>query len=170
MQEVDIENSGQRSCLGVRQRADTKCDVTSAGQVRGDGAAAYRSGSELRDERTGDTHDFTAKDDIVHSEILLPEGAPVRLSDRSTLWNEVEQREARRDAQLAREVEFSLPRELTTAENIALARDFTSAFFVKRGMIADLNVHVGKGLDVEGNPVDKPHAHVMLTMRAVDKN
>ena len=134
------------------------------------GAAAYRSGSELRDERTGDTHDFTAKDDIVHSEILLPEGAPERLSDRSTLWNEVERREIRRDAQLAREVEFSLPRELTTAQNIALARDFTSAFFVKRGMIADLNVHVGKGLDAEGNPADKPHAHVMLTMRAVDKN
>ena len=48
-------------------------------------AAAYRSGSELEDERLGRSHDFTAKADVVHSEILLPEGAAARWLDRSTL-------------------------------------------------------------------------------------
>ena len=72
-------------------------------------AAAYRSASRLHDERLGRDHDFRAKAGVVHSEILLPEGAPERWRDRETLWNEVEARERRHDAQLAREVEISRP-------------------------------------------------------------
>ena len=94
-------------------------------------AAAYRSGSELQDERAGQAHDFRAKSGVVHSEILLPEGAPERFSDRATLWNEVEATERRKDAQLAREVEFALPREMSRADGIALARDFVQREFVR---------------------------------------
>jgi Ti-type conjugative transfer relaxase TraA len=129
-------------------------------------SAAYRSGSRLRDDRIERSHDFTAKRGVVHSEVLLPEGAPEALSDRERLWNHVEACEARRDAQLAREVEFALPRELTQAQGIELARDFVQSEFVDRGMIADLNVHWDIGAD--GSP--KPHAHVMLTMREVNEN
>ena len=70
-----------------------------------------------------------------------PADAPDRLLDRSTLWNKVEAGEKRKDAQLAREVEFALPRELTQAEAIGLAQDFVREQFVARGMVADLNVH-----------------------------
>src|SRR5271166_3554169 len=126
-------------------------------------AAAYRSASELHDERLGRTHDYTAKTGVIHSEILLPEGAPARLLDRTTLWNEVERVEVRKDAQLAREVEFSIPREMPQAEGIRLAQDFVREQFVARGMVADLNVHWDIGEDGEA----KPHAHVMLATRAV---
>ncbi|MCF1505992.1 Ti-type conjugative transfer relaxase TraA [Afifella sp. H1R] len=126
-------------------------------------AAAYRSASELHDERLGRAHDFTAKTGVVHSEILAPDGAPERLSDRAALWNEVEATEKRKDAQLAREVEFALPRELNREEGVQLARDFVQREFVDRGMVADLNVHWD--FDAEGQA--KPHAHVMLTMREV---
>ena len=87
-------------------------------------AAAYRSASALLDEREARTHDFSHKADVVHSEILLPDGAPERWSDRGVLWNAVEAAEKRKDAQLAREVEFALPRELSREEGMALARDF----------------------------------------------
>jgi Ti-type conjugative transfer relaxase TraA len=126
-------------------------------------AAAYRSGSELQDERAGQAHDFRAKTGVVHSEILLPQGAPERLSDRATLWNEVEATEKRKDAQLAREVEFALPREMSRADGIALARAFVQREFVDRGMVADLNLHWDQAPD--GSP--KPHAHAMLSMREV---
>jgi Ti-type conjugative transfer relaxase TraA len=129
-------------------------------------SAAYRSGSRLRDERIDRSHDFSAKRGVVHSEVLLPENAPEAWSDRERLWNDVEAAEVRKDAQLAREVEFSLPREMTEAQGIELARDFVQSEFVDRGMIADLNVHRDIGED--GMP--KPHAHVMLTMRAWDEN
>ena len=126
-------------------------------------SAAYRSASELHDDRLGRDHDFSNKAGVIHSEVMLPEGAPERLSDRAVLWNEVEAGEKRKDAQLAREVEFSIPREMNEKEGVRLARDFVEKQFVKRGMVADLNVHWDKAKD--GSP--KPHAHVMLAMRDV---
>ena len=129
-------------------------------------SAAYRSGSRLRDQRLGRSHDFSAKRGVVHSEVMLPEHAPEAWGDRERLWNDVEAAEVRKDAQLAREVEFAIPRELTQAQGIQLARDFAQAEFVGRGMIADLNVH----WDIGEDGMAKPNAHVMLTMRAVDQN
>ncbi|GAA4772905.1 Ti-type conjugative transfer relaxase TraA [Stakelama sediminis] len=126
-------------------------------------AAAYRSASRLEDERLGRHHDFTNKVGVVHSEVMLPEGAPERLKDREALWNEVEATEKRKDAQLAREVEFAIPRELTKEQGVVLAREFVASEFVDRGMVADLNVHWDIGADGDA----KPHAHVMLAMREV---
>jgi Ti-type conjugative transfer relaxase TraA len=127
-------------------------------------SAAYRSASRLHDERLDRHHDFSNKAGVVHSEVMLPDGAPEHLSGRERLWNDVEAGEKRIDAQLAREIEFAIPRELDQAEGIRLAQEFVRAEFVDRGMIADLNVHWDIGAD--GMP--KPHAHVMLTMREVD--
>ena len=126
-------------------------------------SAAYRSASELHDERLGRDHDFSNKAGVIHSEVMLPEGAPERLNDRSTLWNEVEAGEKRKDAQLAREIEFSIPREMNREHGVRLVRDFVQREFVDRGMVADLNVHWDRAED--GSP--KPHAHVMLAMREV---
>lgn len=129
-------------------------------------SAAYRSASRLRDDRLERSHDFSNKRGVVYSDVMLPEDAPEQWSDRERLWNDVEAFEVRKDAQLAREVEFALPREMTQAQGIELARDFVQAEFVDQGMIADLNVHWDMAED--GTP--KPHAHVMLTMRSVDEN
>lgn len=129
-------------------------------------AAAYRAGEQLHDERIDRTHDFTNKAGVLHSEVILPKGAPEAFTDRATLWNAVEAAEKRKDAQLAREVEFALPRELAKKDNIKLAREFVKAEFVEKGMIADLNVHWDIGEDGKA----KPHAHVMLTMREVTKD
>ncbi len=129
-------------------------------------SAAYRSASRLRDDRLERSHDFSNKRGVVHSEVMLPEDAPEQWSDRERLWNDVEAFEVRKDAQLAREVEFALPREMTQAQAIKLARDFVQSEFVDQGMIADLNVHWDMAED--GTP--KPHAHVMLTMRSVNEN
>ncbi|MGN6850625.1 MAG: Ti-type conjugative transfer relaxase TraA [Sphingomicrobium sp.] len=129
-------------------------------------AAAYRSASRLHDQRLDRHHDFSNKAGVVHSEVMLPDGAPEHLSDREQLWNAVEDAEVRKDSQLSREVEFAIPRELSAEEGITLSRDFVAREFVAVGMIADLNVHREIGAD--GEP--RPHAHVMLTMRAVDEN
>jgi Ti-type conjugative transfer relaxase TraA len=126
-------------------------------------SAAYRSADRLHDDRLDRDHDFTNKSGVVHSEVMLPEGAPERLGDRSALWNEVEATELRKDAQLAREIEFAIPRELNQQQGIELARDFVQAEFVERGMVADVNVH----WDIGADGLAKPHAHVMLTMREV---
>ena len=129
-------------------------------------SAAYRSASRLHDQRLDRHQDFSDKSGVVHSEVMLPENAPPELADRERLWNAVEAGELRKDAQLAREVEFAVPRELTQEQGIELARDFVRETFVDQGMIADLNVH----WDIGEDGLARPHAHVMLTMRSVDEN
>lgn len=124
-------------------------------------AAAYRSAGRLRDDRQGTEHDYSRKGGVVHSEILAPETAPDWMRDRDQLWNAVEAVEKRRDAQLAREIEVALPRELDRGERLDLLRGFVQRAFVDRGMIADVAVHEGKARDGHG----QPHAHIMLTLR-----
>lgn len=129
-------------------------------------SAAYRSGSRLYDERLDRHHDFSNKAGVVHSEVMLPDSTPEHFADREKLWNAVEAAEKRIDSQLAREVEFAIPRELSPEMGIDLAREFVRREFVDRGMIADLNVH----WDIGADGLAKPHAHVMLTLREVGED
>ncbi len=124
--------------------------------------AAYRSGQRLVNDYDRLVHDFTKKGGVVHTEILLPKHAPPEYSDRSTLWNAVEKVEKAKNSQLAREIEISLPNELSRAENIELARRFVQKTFVSKGMCADVCIH-----DPER---DQPnvHAHILLTMRPIN--
>ncbi len=128
-------------------------------------SAAYRSGEKLSDEKQGVVHDYSKKQDVVFSDVFLPEGAPEEFKNREVLWNAVEKHEKRKDAQLAREFTISLPRELTIEQNKALITEFVSHEFVAKGMIADVCFH--NDLLRDGNR--QPHAHVMLTLREVNK-
>lgn len=125
-------------------------------------AAAYRAGEKITNEFDGETHDYTRKGGIVHTEVLLPDHAPAAFSDRAVLWNEVEKIEKAKNAQLAREIELALPRELTREQGISLVRAYVKAQFVNAGMCADFAIHDTGG----GNP----HAHVMLTMRPIQQD
>jgi hypothetical protein len=123
-------------------------------------AAAYRSASLLRDEGTGQEYDYRRRHGVVHSEVLLPDGAAPWLADRQKLWNHVQKIERRRDAQLCREFNLALPHELTDAERRELAQTFVRSAFVARGMVADLAIHAPTDNDLRNH-----HAHVMVTLR-----
>lgn len=124
-------------------------------------AAAYRTAERLQDNRQGIEHDYRRKGGVVHTEIVAPRNAPDWMFDRQQLWNAVEAIEKRKDAQLAREVEVALPRELDRSERLDLLRGFVQREFVDRGMIADVAVHEARARDGQS----QPHAHIMLTMR-----
>ena len=126
--------------------------------------AAYQSGERLYDERTHRTKSYTEKRGIVFTEIMLPDNAPREYADRNTLWNAVEKAETNWNAQTARRFEIALPKELPLETGIEMIREHCREQFVSRGMIADIAVH-----DPDP-PGHNPHAHVMLTMRAMDEN
>lgn len=128
-------------------------------------AAAYRSGERLYDESQGTWFDYE-KPDVVHTEIIAPEGVelPPWLFQRQALYNQIEAAEKRKDAQLMREVEITLPRELTTEQHIALVRSFVREHFTSQGMLADFAIHRPPGAD--GKP--QPHAHILLALRRID--
>jgi ATP-dependent exoDNAse (exonuclease V) alpha subunit len=80
---------------------------------------------------------------------------------REALWCAVEIFEKRRDAQTARELYVSIPRELAPDERLRLVREFVKSSFVDRGMVADISFHSVTASDQGENC----HAHIMLTMR-----
>jgi hypothetical protein len=121
---------------------------------------AYRSGEKLYDERNLRYRNFTRKKGVDYVESLAPPNTPSWLKDREAKWNAVDRLEKRKDARLAREAEFALPRELTLDEQIELARAFIIDNFINRGMCADLCIHI--------KDVRNPHAHAFLTDRPVD--
>ena len=121
--------------------------------------AAYRSGENLTDERTGEQHDYRRRDDLDGVEILTPRDSPAWAQDRAQLWNAVEAAERRKDAQVAREVRVAIPRELRPEDGRVLVRDYAQRAFVDRGMVADIAYHGGQG--------ENPHAHIMLTTRSI---
>jgi hypothetical protein len=122
-------------------------------------AAAYRGGEKIQNERDGIVHDYTKKKEVAYKQIMAPSHAPEWVYDRSRLWNEVEKVEKRKDAQLAKEIEVALPRELNRQQQVELLKDYIHENFVAKGMIADVCLH-DKG---DGNP----HAHIMLTTRDI---
>lgn len=121
-------------------------------------AAAYRSADKLHNHTTNQTYNYKRKQSVDYTEIILPENAPKEFYNREKLWNSVEQNEKQKNAQLAREVEFALPKELNFDQQKKLACDFAQSF-ADVGMCVDLAFHDKK---------NNPHCHLLLTLRGLD--
>ena len=163
------------------------CTVKIIGRNEGKSAiaaAAYRAGAELTSVYDGITRDYTKKGWVEDKWIMLPEHAPKEYMDRSSLWNAVENAEKASNAQLAREVEVSLPVEMTREEQLEVVREFVQKNFVSQGMCADIAIHNppvkndrNQPIDADGNPTKdeskmifkNPHAHILLTVRPISK-
>lgn len=139
---------------------------------------AYRAGCTLYDSRTGQTFNYEDKP-VQHVELVLPKDAPEWAREIQDLMKVdrqkgvqafsdiVEAAEKRIDAQVWREFEFALHRELTEEQNIALAREFVEDQIASHGMAAQLNFH----FDVDEETGEyKPHCHVVVTLRRLEEN
>ena len=160
-----ISRGGGRSTVGAASYRSGKWATTTAarGGKCATSAAAYRAAAELEDERTGQRYDYTKKRGVLGAEIMLPEGGPAWMQDRSALWNAVETIEKRKDSQLARDFILTLPHELDHEQRVALTREFVRENFCARGYVADIAWHApdkAGGLNF--------HAHVMTPMRKVE--
>ena len=127
--------------------------------------AAYNARDRLRDNRYGKLEDYSKIDDLVFSKIFLPKHVPKKFSDREYLWNSVEEIEKSKNSQLARNLLFALPRELSEEDRINLISEFIEENFTSKGMIADCNIHNKKASDNQ----EQPHAHILLTLREMDR-
>ena len=127
-------------------------------------AAAYQSGEKLFCEYDQEEKHYPEKRGIVHNEILLPANAPPEYADRNTLWNAAEAVEKQWNSQLARRWVLTIPREIPSDQYAVLVQEFCQQQFVSKGMIVDFAIHDPHP------PGHNPHAHVLLTMRAMDEH
>ena len=126
--------------------------------------AAYQSGNKLFSEYDQKYKDYSGKQGIVYTEIMLPSNAPPEFSNRETLWNAAEGIEKQWNSQLARRLVLALPREVPDEQYPQMVRDYCTEFFVSKGMCCDFAIH-----DPDP-PGHNPHCHIMLTMRAMDEH
>lgn len=130
----------------------------------GTAAAAYRAGLRVVDERTGKVHDYTRRGGVAGWEMLAPAGAPEWCRDPARFFNESEKVESRANARTGREVEVSLPHELTPAQRQALAHDLGQEMVNRYGVAALVAIHEphSKGEDERNH-----HVHILLSARRV---
>src|SRR5665213_3518565 len=127
-------------------------------------SAAYRAAEQLENERDGIVHDFSRRSGVEHAEIVIPAGADAAWAkERSALWNAAEASEKRKDARVAREIEVSLPHELSGEQRLALTRAFAQGLADRYGVAVDFAIHSPHGkTDIRNH-----HAHIMMTTRTV---
>lgn len=130
------------------------------------GAAAYRAGARIKDERTGELFDYRRRKGVLHTEIVLPSGAPSWAADRERLWNAAEQAETRKNSTVAREFEVALPHELSLSAQKALAIAFAREIVQLHGCAADVCIHAPNSKGDARNV----HAHILLTTRILDSD
>lgn len=148
-------------------------------------AAAYRAAEKITNEYDGVEHDFTKKNWVEFTEIILPENAPPEYADRGTLWNAVEMAEKSKDAQLCREFELALPVEMSREQQRKVVEQFVKDKLISQGMIADIAIHNPplmndrhQPIDIDGNATKdinamqfrNPHAHILVTIRPMDEH
>jgi MobA/MobL family len=125
-------------------------------------AAAYRTGTKIRDERSDKIHDYSSRQKgVVESVILRPDNSPEWTAKTDTLWNEVERSERRKDSQLAREFILAVPKELDAKQQFELAAGWAQKELVSKGMVAEISLHQPK----RG---DNYHVHILTTMRTIE--
>jgi hypothetical protein len=141
--------------------------ITRGGGSSSVGAAAYRAGERLRDDRTNEVHNHSRRKDVTHSEIMLPGHVSGENMDwarnRASLWNSVENAETRKNARVATEIQVTLPFELTPARRLQMARTFSQEVADHYRVAVDLAVHDPRP---SGDPRNF-HAHLLLTTREV---
>jgi hypothetical protein len=141
--------------------------ITRGGGHSSVGAAAYRAGERLRDDRTNELHNHSRRKDVTHSEIMLPGHVSGENMDwarnRASLWNSVENAETRKNARVATEIQVTLPFELPPARRLEIARTFSQEMADHYRVAVDLAVHDPRP---SGDPRNF-HAHLLLTTREV---
>jgi ATP-dependent exoDNAse (exonuclease V) alpha subunit len=141
-------------------------------------ALGYITGAAISDEKTGEVFNFMDKS-VEEVRILLPCDAPGWAKDLQKLVSEdkeaglqllsniVNAAEKRVDGQVYREIEFSLPRELTFEQNKKLAEEYVQDQFCGLGMLAIQSFHVER---CEKTDELNPHCHTFLLTRELTED
>lgn len=125
-------------------------------------AAAYRTGTEVIDERLGLIFDYTKRKGVDHVSMHLPNGTVAM--DTHALWNAAEFAENRKNSTVARELLVALPHELSRSQRHKLSASIAMALVEKYGVAAEVSNH----LPDHGGDSRNFHAHIQFTTRIVN--
>ncbi len=126
-------------------------------------AAAYRAGLDLMDTKTRDWHRYSQRRGVAAVHMLAPAGSPKWCSDPKTFWDANEQWETRKNALVARELEVSLPHELSDAQREQLGIALGQLLVDRYQCVVMVAVHSPVG----GSDTRNHHTHLLMSSRKV---
>lgn len=128
-------------------------------------AAAYITGSQLYNQRTGDVADYTHRKGVerVAEQIVVPDDELGSQLSREALWSKAETVEKRRDGTLARRIVVGLPHEVDSDGRYALVKEFAQWVANRYHAAVDFAVHAP---DAKGDKRNY-HAHLLMTTREI---
>jgi len=124
-------------------------------------SSAYMSANSLYSQKLGRTFQYCNKEEVIFSEVLLPENAPDEYKNPEVLWNAVEKKENKINSRYARQFIIALPKEWNREECIEFTREFIQKALVDKGMAVQWAFH-----NKDGNP----HVHIQCTVRGFKKD
>lgn len=127
--------------------------------------AAYKLGQPIRCERTGTKFNYTHGSRVTAFGIEAPIGAPDWILDNEKLWNAVELREVRKDAQVLRDFEVALPFEVSAETHARMVKAFAQAIVEEFSVVVGWGIHAPREYTDQRNIV----AFLLLTTREVGK-
>ena len=145
-------------------------------------AAAYRSGTKLVDDETGQRFDYTKKSGVLSSKIYLPDQVDLSMLDRNKLWDAATKSETRKNSTLGREIEIALPAELDFNQRSVLLEKISLELVKEHGCALDVAMHLPhrrySNDSYEDNSLEAKHdskrpnyhAHILMTTRRLGKD
>jgi len=128
------------------------------------GAAAYRAGLRLTDDRTGAVHDFSRKGGVLDARMVVPPGAPAWASDIGKAWNAIEAAEVRGNARVGRDLVIALPHELSETARADLAHRIARDVVERYGCAVLAALHAP---DARGDQRNF-HCHLLMSTRRLE--
>lgn len=126
---------------------------------------AYIGGEEITNEITGEIHNYTKKQGVEHTEVILPSGIDKTISS-SDLWNKAELAENRKDARVGREWVIGLPCELDKEQRKELAQNLAKDFAERYQVATQIAIHEPNKQGDQRNY----HVHILTTTRKIDQD
>ena len=126
---------------------------------------AYIGGEEITNEITGEIHNYTKKQGVEHTEIILPNGIDKTISS-SELWNKAELAENRKDARVGREWVIGLPSELDKEQRKELAQNLAKDLTERYQVATQIAIHEPNKQGDQRNY----HVHILTTTRKIDQD
>jgi len=152
-------------CKGVTKMAFFRIEIKNHGRGMAS-KQAYRFGSKTFDQHHQRHFDYRSKGDVLHKEVIMPKEVPEWARSETEFWGHAEKVSNRQDARIAKEFVLSFPREIELKDSKRLAQEFIHQEFTRNGLGATLAIHNPRSADGSQNP----HAHILVSMRPIDKN
>ncbi len=141
------------------------CNISNVSRAAGSSSCAtlsYISGEKVREDRTGELHQYGRSERVLAVETILPENAPAEYREPARLFNSIENYEKADNARTAKKIMMALPREFDQDTQRKVLQEYIRQNITAQGYACTYAIHTDKDNS-------NPHAHILIANRQINE-